>query len=110
MAWTRALNPTDQPPSKVLKTATFDAGNLIANGQDVYNIRRIQNVELVRRPVDQDLVDVYIGYEDPTKHHMFSRRVVDRVFAGSAPRSSEVYEFFRNDVRQIGIPVIDVST
>jgi len=109
MTWQRPFYPKDHPPAKELKTATLDAGRVIANGHDFYNIRQIQNIELVQG-YDKGIVDVYIGYEDPTKHPMFSRMAVDRVFAGSTPRSSDVYEFFRNRIRKIGIPVIDVST
>ena len=90
-----------------LTIARFDDGRLIANNE-AFNIRQIQNIELVRG--NDDMVNVFIGYEDPKKQTMFSRIGVDRIFAGTTHRSSDVYEFFRNQVRNIGVPVIDLST
>ena len=110
--WRDSLGPSAvQPDARELTSATLQAGDIVANGDVKYNIRRIQNVELVpSHRQGKDFVDVYIGYEDPNKHTMFTRIAVDRVFAGSTPRSSGVYDFFRNEVRRIGIPVIDVSS
>ncbi len=114
-AWTRTPHaPSDQqdttePSAKELTSAALVEGNLVANGEDFYNIRRIQNVELRSAQRHPEVVDVYIGYEDPAKQPMFTRMAIDRVFAGSTARSSDVYDFFRNKMREIGIPVIDIS-